>query len=59
MKIDLSLISLRVIRDAVTILEAQQQLSDGDYGSILEAIDHLEEMEGLDFDDCAGGACKL
>jgi hypothetical protein len=56
MKIDLTLLELKTIKHALenTFFE---------YGELMEVIDKgiadCEELDNIDLDDCASGACKL
>jgi len=40
-------------------LERSTSVESELYKRILAAHAELEELESMDFDDCAGGACKL
>jgi hypothetical protein len=56
MKIDLTLLELKTIKHALenTFFE---------YGELMEVIDKgiadCEELDSINLDDCASGACKL
>jgi len=51
------------IYDLTEILSAVRQSSydidEAVYDALVNRLEELKELEEMDFDDCAGGACKL
>lgn len=56
MQIDLNVDELRAIVNGLTHQVVYEDLLKD---KLVPALEEMEELADMDFDDCAGGACKL